>query len=145
MNYSCHGYGRVGQCVLGEMFIGHFLWLNSGFPTGPSVLGRGAGLPFGRGHVDLTWREYWGSSKILMYVWRLIYLITLVRIKHLPQRDYCVGPLFLTSQYFFMSEILKFCKFLCFLQKQIRPEKIRKFASSEGSPLPTKLPHPSYF
>ena len=43
------------------------------------------------------------------------------------------------------TEILKFCKFLGFLQKQITPEKIRKFASSEGSTLPTKLHHPSYF
>ena len=62
--------------------------------------GRGGG----RGVKSSWWwgRGIEGGSKVSMYVWTLVYLPTLVRMKRLLQRKYLFWPILLTSQYFCM-------------------------------------------
>ena len=50
---------------------------------------------------------------------KVFYMLTLVWMKHLLQKEYLFWPVFLMSQYFCKFDILQFCKFSGFSQKKI--------------------------
>ena len=58
----------------------------------------------------------WGSLQNFNVCVKVFYLLVLVLMKRLLQREYFFWPFFLTSQYFCVYEISQFCKFLGFLQ-----------------------------
>ena len=75
----------------------------------------------GEGGIEL-------GSKILMYVWKLLYLLTLVvRKKYLLRREHLFWTLFLTSQYFGVHEISQFWKLTSFSQRNTKSKSDSRF------------------
>ena len=68
------------------------------------------------------------SSKISMYVWKLFYLlIPVVPTKYLLQKECLFWTLFLTSQYFRVYKISKFCKLISFSQRNTKSKYGSRF------------------
>ena len=112
---------ELKKCLWGYFYVLPFLFSCSPLWNGPIAFRWRISFRGGEGGIEF-------SSKISMYVWKLFYLlIPVVPTKYLLQKECLFWTLFLTSQYFRVYKISKFCKLISFSQRNTKSKYDSRF------------------